>query len=150
MAKKVQKIVEDFKDFAFKDALLGTAVGIMLGSAIKDLVNSLIENILMPPIAHITSGIDFSELFITIGLEKFDTLEEAQEAGALVITYGQFINAILSFLILAIVLFLLIRFVQNSFKKKEVKKQKTTKKCPYCFSEIDKRATRCPECTSKL
>ena len=150
MAKKVQKIVEDFKDFAFKDALLGTAVGIMLGSAIKDLVNSLIENILMPPIAHITSGIDFSELFITIGLEKFDTLEEAQEAGALVITYGQFINSAISFLILAIVLFLLVNTAQKSFKRKEVKKEKTTKKCPYCFSKIDKRATRCPECTSKL
>ena len=150
MAKKVQKIVEDFKDFAFKDALLGTAVGIMLGSAIKDLVNSLIENILMPPIAHITSGIDFSELFITIGLEKFDTLEQAQEAGALVITYGQFINSAISFLILAFVLFLLVNTAQKSFKKKETKKEKTNKKCPYCFSEIDKRATRCPNCTSKL
>ncbi|MDD3474692.1 MAG: large conductance mechanosensitive channel protein MscL [Candidatus Dojkabacteria bacterium] len=150
MNKKVKKVVKDFKDFAFTDALLATAVGIMLGSALKDLVSSLIDNILMPPIAYITSGIDFSQLFITIGLEKFDTLEQAQEAGALVITYGQFINSILSFLILAVVLFLLIRIAQNSFKKKEVKKKKTTKKCPYCFSEIDKRATRCPECTSEL
>jgi large conductance mechanosensitive channel len=148
--KKVEKIAKDFKSFAFQDALLATAVGIMLGSAIKDLVNSLIDNILMPPIAYLTSGIDFSQLFITIGLDKFETLEEAQEAGALVITYGQFFNSLLSFLILSIVLFLLVRFAQKSVKKKEIKKQKTTKKCPYCFSEIDKRATRCPECTSEL
>ena len=150
MKKKIEKITKDFKDFAFTDALLATAVGIMLGSALKDLVNSLIDNILMPPIAYLTSGIDFSQLFITIGLDKFDTLKQAQEAGALVITYGQFINSILSFLILSLVLFLLIRFAKKSFKKKEVKKQKTTKKCPYCFSEIDKRATKCPECMSEI
>jgi large conductance mechanosensitive channel len=150
MQKKVKKVVKDFKEFAFTDALLATAVGIMLGSAIKDLVNSLIENILMPPIAYLTSGIDFSELFITIGLEKFETLEEAQKAGALVVTYGNFINAFLSFLILAIVLFFLIKFAKKGFKKEKIKKEKTTKKCPYCFSEIDKKATRCPNCTSKL
>ena len=150
MGKQVKKVINDFKDFAFKDALLATAVGIMLGAALKDLINSLIDNILMPPIAYVTSGIDFSQLFITIGLEKFETIEQAQEAGALVLTYGQFINSLISFLILSLVLFFLIKFAERSFKKKEIKKEKTTKKCPYCFSKIDKRASRCPNCTSKL
>jgi len=150
MEKKIKRVAEDFKNFAFKDALLATAVGIMLGTTLKDLISSLIDNILMPPIEHIASGIDFSKLFITIGLEKYSTIKEAQEAGALIITYGEFINSLISFLILAFVLFLLVRIVQKSFKKKEVKKEKSIKKCPYCFSEIDKRASRCPNCTSEL
>jgi len=150
MEKKIKRVAEDFKNFAFKDALLATAVGIMLGTTLKDLISSLIDNILMPPIEHIASGIDFSKLFITIGLEKYSTIKEAQEAGALIITYGEFINSLISFLILAFVLFLLVRIVQKSFKKKEVKKEKSTKVCPYCFSKIDKRATRCPNCTSEL
>jgi large conductance mechanosensitive channel len=152
MVKKFKKAAEGFKNFAFKDAVLGTAVGIMLGSALKDVITSLIDNILMPPIAYITSGIDFSKLFLVIGMEKYDSLETAQQAGALVLTYGQFINSFISFIILALVLYILTTVVIKKFKKDEKKKEekKTTKECPYCFTTIDIKATRCPNCTSKL
>jgi len=153
MNKKVKKIAEGFQNFAFKDAILGTAVGIMLGAAIKDLITALIDNILMPPIAYITSGIDFSEMFFVIGKGNFENVEMAREAGALILTYGEFINAFLSFVILAIVLYFLfdlgIKSLQKRFKKEEEKK-KTKKKCPFCFTEIHQKATRCPNCTSEL
>jgi large conductance mechanosensitive channel len=152
MVKKLKKVAEGFKDFAFKDAVLGTAVGIMLGTALKDVINSLIDNILMPPIAYITSGIDFSQLYMVIGRTKYESLETAKEAGALVLTYGQFINSFVSFIILALVLYFLTTFVLKQFKKDDNKKEKkkTTKQCPYCITTIDIKATRCPNCTSKL
>ena len=153
MLKKVKKVAKSFKDFAFKDAVLGTAVGIMIGSAIKDLINSLIDNILMPPIAYITSNIDFSKLFIVIGKGKYESIEMAEEADALILTYGKFINSFISFLILAFVLYLLVGVVVKSIQKgldeKKEKKEKI-KRCPYCFTAIDIKATRCPNCTSQL
>jgi large conductance mechanosensitive channel len=153
MKEKIKKAAEGFKDFALKDALLGTAVGIMIGSALKDLITSLIDNILMPPIAFITSGIDFSELFIVIGKGEYDTVEAANEAGALIITYGEFINAFVSFLVLAIALYILTNVVVKQIQKKDEKKKKekpTTKECPFCKTDIPIKAKRCPNCTSEL
>lgn len=153
MLKKLKKVAKDFKDFAFKDAVLGTAVGIMLGVGIKDLITSLIDNLLMPPIAFLTSGIDFSELFVVIGKSKYESLQAAKDAGALVLTYGAFINSLISFLILAFVLYLLVDIALKSIQKGKEKKegeQVSTKECPYCFTTIDKKATRCPNCTSTL
>jgi len=153
MKEKIKKAAEGFKDFALKDALLGTAVGIMIGSALKDLITSLIDNILMPPIAYLTSGIDFSELFIVIGKGEYDTVEAANEAGALIITYGNFINAFVSFLVLAIALYFLTNVVVKQIEKKDEKKKKekpTTKECPFCKTDIPIKAKRCPNCTSEL
>ncbi len=153
MKERIKKLAKGFQNFAFKDAVIGTAVGIMLGGALKELINSLIENVLMPPIAYITSGIDFAELFVVIGKGHYDSVEAAREAGALIITYGEFINALISFLILAVSLYFLVDFGVKSLQKrlvKEEKKKKTTKECPYCFTEIDIKASRCPNCTSEL
>jgi large conductance mechanosensitive channel len=142
MNKKVKKLTDDFKNFALKDAAFGTAIGIMLGAALKDVITSLIDNLLMPPIAYITSGIDFSDLFLTIG----DT--------DLTFKYGAFINSFIIFIITALVLFILTNVIVKSIKEKVVKdkkiEKKTTKECPYCKSEINKSATRCPHCTSKI
>lgn len=153
MVKRVKELAKGFQNFAFKDAVIGTAVGIMLGGALRELINSLIDNILMPPIAYVTSGINFSELFIVIGKGEYESLEAARGAGALVITYGEFINSFLSFIILAIALYFLIdlgvKGLQKRLKKEEEKK-KSTKKCPYCMTTIDIKAKRCPNCTSKL
>jgi large conductance mechanosensitive channel len=153
MEKKIKKVAEDFQNFAFKDAILGTAVGIMLGAAIKDLINSLIDNILMPPIAYLTSGLDFSELFLVIGKSRYESVDMAREAGALIITYGEFINSLITFLILALVLYFLfdlgVKSLQKRFKDEE-KKKPNTKVCPYCKTDIPIKATRCPNCTSKL
>ncbi|KUK77009.1 MAG: Large-conductance mechanosensitive channel [candidate division WS6 bacterium 34_10] len=155
MLKKLKKTFKDFKEFAFKDAVLGAAVGIMIGTALRDLINSLVDNILMPPIAYITSGINFEDLFIVIGKGTYEDIDAAREANALILTYGQFINSLISFLILAIALYLLINVfikgIQKRLDREEEKKEKpTTKECPYCKTQIPKKASRCPNCTSNL
>ena len=148
--KKVKKIAKDFKNFATKGDVLTMAIGIMLGTAFKDLIDSLVNDVISPPIAFLTSGIDFSTMFFTIGRERYETIEQAKEAGAIVITYGNFINTFISFLITAIVLFIFFNQMKKIFNKKETETKKTTKKCPYCFSDINIKATRCPECTSQI
>lgn len=155
MLKRLKKTFKDFQEFAFKDAVLGAAVGIMIGTALKDLISSLVDNILMPPIAYITSGINFEDLFLVIGKNGYDSIEAAQKADALILTYGKFINSLVSFLILAVVLYFLINVfvkgIQKRLEREDEKKEKpTTKECPYCITEIDIKATRCPNCTSKL
>lgn len=140
--RKIKKLSKEFQEFALKDAALGTAVGIMLGSALKDVITSLIDNILMPPIAYITSGIDFSDLYITIGKSE------------LTLKYGEFINSFIIFLITALILFLLANVIIKSITTRISKQKKTikkvTKQCPYCKSDIHIEATRCPNCTSEL
>jgi len=151
--KKLKELGKAFQDFALKGSAFSTAIGIMLGIALKEVINSLINNILMPPIAHITSGIDFSDLFFVIGKNSYESLELAKEAGALVVTYGAFINASINFLITALVLFLLTNLLVKSLKNvlvKEKEEKKAARKCPFCLSEVDEKATRCPYCTSKL
>ena len=148
--KEVKKIANDFKSFATKGDILTMAIGIMIGTALKDLIDSLVNDVISPPIGFLTSGLDFTNLFITIGKVQYETLEQAQEAGAITITYGNFINSLISFLITAIVLFIFVNQMQKLFEKRQKKVKKDTKKCPYCFSEIDIRATKCPSCTSKI
>jgi large conductance mechanosensitive channel len=148
--KKVKKIAKDFKSFAAKGDILTMAIGIMIGTAFKDLIDSLVNDVISPPIGFLTSGLDFRNLFITIGKTHYETIEQAQEAGATIITYGNFINSLISFLITAIVLFIFVNQAKKLFVKEEKKSKKITKECPYCFSEIDIKATRCSECTSKL
>ncbi len=148
--KKRRKLAEEFKDFATKGDIFTMAVGIMLGTAFKDLIDSLVNDIISPPIAFLTSGIDFSTLFFTIGRNHYETIQEAKEAGAVVITYGNFINTFISFFITAVVLFIFLKQFNKIFSKKEKQEKKTTKKCPYCFTDINILATRCPNCTSKL
>jgi len=155
MLEKLKKTFKDFQEFAFKDAVLGAAVGIMIGTALKDLISSLVDNILMPPIAYITSGINFEDLFIVIGKGTYENIDAAKEANALILTYGQFINSLISFLILAIVLYLLINVfvkgIQKRLEREEEKKEvPTTKECPFCKTDIPAKAKRCPNCTSKL
>ena len=152
--KKTKKLTDDFKQFAFKEATLGAAVGIMLGAAFRDVINSLVNDVLTPPIAHITSGIDFATLYFAFGSTKYETVEQAKEAGAVVIHYGNFISEFITFLITAFILFLIVyesTKLINAFNKKEEEKKKSKeKKCPYCKSKIDEEAIRCPFCTSKL
>ena len=152
--EKIAKLGEEFKGFAFKEATLGAAVGIILGSAIKAMIDSLVKDILTPPIGQLTSGLDFSNLFITLGKTQYESLELAREAGAAVITYGNFINATISFLITATVLFIIVyqgsKFTKK-FQKKELKEEKaTTKVCSFCKSDIHLEATKCPFCTSTV
>ena len=144
---KFKKAWEDFKSFALKDNVISLAVGVVIGAAFKDLIDSLVNNVFTPPIGFLAAKLDFSKLFITLGKIQYETLEEAKAANAVVIQYGLVLNALLTFLITAFVLYLVSKATQ---KEKDAKPVKKTKKCPYCMSEIDIKAKRCPFCTSEL
>lgn len=148
--KEVRNLFSEFKDFAFKEATLGVAIGIMLGGAVKSVIDSLVNDILTPPIAKLTSGIDFSDLYVVLGKGEYESLEAARDAGAVVITYGNFISVLISFLITAVVLFLIVYQGTKLVKKKEEKVQRATKVCPYCKSEVHKDAKKCAFCASNL
>lgn len=142
---------EDFKSFALKDNVISMAIGVVIGAAFKDLINSLVNNVFTPPIGFLTAKLDFSKLFITLGKTQYETLEEAKAANAVVIQYGLVLNTLIAFLITAFVLYLVSKAVSKATQKeKEAKIAKKTKKCPYCMSEINIKAKRCPFCTSEL
>lgn len=144
---------KEFKEFAVKGNVVDMAVGIMIGAAFTTVVKSLVDDVLMPPIALATGGLDFTDKFIV--LEAGDvggpymSLEAAKEAGAVVLRYGQFLNNIISFLIVALVLFFLIRWI-NRLRRPDTPPAPGTKPCPYCKSSVDLKATRCAFCTSEL
>jgi len=148
---KFKKGWEDFKSFALKDNVISMAIGVVIGAAFKDLINSLVNNVFTPPIGFLTAKLDFSKLFITLGKTQYKTLEEAKAANAVVIQYGLVLNTLIAFLITAFVLYLVSKAVSKATQKeKEAKIVKKTKKCPYCMSEINIKAKRCPFCTSEL
>lgn len=126
---------KEFKDFIARGNVLDMAIGIIMGSAFTAIVNSLVDDILMPVITGLTAGVNYEDVTLNV-------------AGAS-LKVGNFINAIISFLIISFVMFLIVKFL-NSLHKEEEDEEETTKTCPFCKSEIDIEATRCPECTSKL
>ncbi|HEC24206.1 MAG TPA: large conductance mechanosensitive channel protein MscL [Chloroflexi bacterium] len=146
-------MLKEFKEFALRGNVLDMAIGIIIGAAFSQIVNSLVNDILMPPIGLLLGRVDFSNLFITLSGGHYETLAAAQEAGAVTINYGLFINNVISFLIVAFAVFLLVRGVnrlQRQAQKEEEAAEPTTKECPYCLSTIPLKATRCPQCTSQL
>lgn len=147
---KIREEWKEFKNFAIKGDAITLAIGVIIGIAFKDLVDSLVNNIFTPPIGFLTARLDFSQLFITLGKEKYDTLAEAQAANAVVIQYGLVLNSIITFLITAIILYLIVRAMSKASEKNKKEEAKTTKECPYCLSEINIKAKKCPFCTSDV
>jgi large conductance mechanosensitive channel len=141
--------MSEFKEFAVKGNAVDMAVGIVIGVAFGNIVNSLVKDIIMPPIGLLTGGVDFTNLFIVLNGKSYSSLEAAQAAGAPTVNYGVFINTIINFIIIALAIFLVIRRV-NAMKKKPEEKVPDTKNCPYCKETISKDAVRCPHCTSDL
>lgn len=141
-------MLKEFKEFSIRGNLLDMAVGIILGVAFGSIISSLVNDIIMPPIGLALGGIDFANLFITLRGGPFTSVAAAKAAGAPTINYGIFINTIINFLIIAFVIFLLIRQVNRMQRKPEA--TPTTKPCPYCLSTIPLKAVRCPNCTSDL
>lgn len=147
---KLKEEWKGFKDFAMKGDAITLAVGVIIGVAFKDLVDSLVNNIFTPPIGFLTAKLDFSQLFITLGKDKYETLADAQAQGAVVLQYGLVLNAIITFLITAIILYLIVRAMSKALEKEKKEEAKTTKQCPYCLSDINIKAKKCPFCTSSV
>jgi large conductance mechanosensitive channel len=145
-------MVEEFKKFIMRGNVIDLAVGIIIGAAFSTIVNSLVNDILMPPIGYILGGVDFSNLFISLEGVSYESLAAAQEAGAATINYGVFLNAVINFLIIGVAIFFVIKAVNRlqSRPPEEVVEEPTTKECPFCASIIPIKATRCPNCTSQL
>jgi len=142
---------DDFKKFVMRGSVLDLAIGIIIGAAFTAVVNSLVNDILMPPIGLLLGGVDFSNKFIVLKGGTYDSLQAAKAAGATTLNYGLFINSIISFLIVAVVIFFIIRWFNTLTARPPAPAgPPTTKECPYCFSIISIRATRCPACTSEL
>lgn len=148
-------MLKEFKEFAMRGNVVDMAVGIIIGGAFATIVKSLVADVIMPPVGLMLGGVDFTDLFILLKegstAAPYATLAAAQEAGAVVISYGVFINAIISFLIVAFAVFLLIRSINRLRREEEAPPvEPTTKDCPFCFSSVSLKATRCPHCTSEI
>ncbi|MEP0202577.1 MAG: large conductance mechanosensitive channel protein MscL [Halioglobus sp.] len=148
-------MLDEFKKFAMRGNVVDMAVGIIIGGAFGTIVKSLVADVIMPPVGLLLGGVDFSNLFITLKegatAGPYSTLAIAQEAGAVTISYGIFINAVISFLIVAFAVFLLIRSINNmQAAEEEPAAEPTEKECPHCLTSIAIKATRCPNCTSEL
>lgn len=150
----MKKLLKEFREFAIQGNMIDMAVGIIIGGAFKDLVNSLVSDLIMPLVGMIVGKMDFSNLFIALDGGSYATLAAAQEAGAATFNYGLFITEIINFVIMAFVIFLVVRQL-NAIRrtlepKEEAPAEPTEKECPYCKTKIDIHATRCPHCTSQL
>ncbi|MBR1811932.1 MAG: large conductance mechanosensitive channel protein MscL [Clostridia bacterium] len=167
--EKGKGLFKEFKEFISKGNAMSLAIGVIIGGAFQAIVNSLVNDIIMPVVGLITGGIDFSNKFVLLGKGAYETLEEAnaaintlaqaEEAGIATLNYGNLITAIINFLIMAIVIFLIVKAINsagNAAKSKlgkdeaEEEPAPEPRLCPYCKSEIADDATRCPHCTSAL
>ena len=152
--KIAKKTMDEYKKFAIKGNAIDLAIGVVIGTAFTNIVNTIVSSVITPVISLITNNNNLSSLFITLKGGKFETIEEARNAGAIIISYGDLINAIINFFIISFVLFIIVSILKK-MNKKDAKKEEqiaktTTKKCPYCLSDIKIEATRCPYCTSIL
>jgi len=149
----MKKFMEEFKAFIAKGDVMSMAVGVIIGGAFNGLVTSLVNTVVMPTLSVFTGKLDFSQMFIAMDGVKYESLAAAQEAGAAVVQYGNFISQIINFIIMAFVVFLFVRTI-NKMREKEAPAPApaapTTKKCPYCLSEIPIEATKCAHCTSEV
>ena len=146
---------KEFKEFAIKGNVIDMAVGIIIGAAFGTIVNSLVQDVIMPPIGMLLGNVDFSNIFAVLKEGKvagpYASVAAAKSAGAVTINFGVFINTIISFILIAFAVFLLVRTINRMRREEEAPPAApATKDCIYCFSKIPIKATRCPNCTSEL
>ena len=147
----MRNLLKEFKEFIMRGNVLDMAVGIIIGLAFGKIITSLVNDIIMPPIGLALGGMNFSNLFINMSRTAYSSLEAAKTAGAPTINYGIFINVVVDFVIVAFIIFLIIRFINRlQRKREEVPAEPTTKDCLFCITAIPLKATRCPNCTSDL
>lgn len=155
MKNYLKNFMNEFKKFALKGNVVDLAVGIIIGSAFTAIVNSLVKDIIMPPIGAVFSGDAFSDLYINLSGKEFASLADAKAAGAATINYGSFLNTVIIFLITAFAVFLLVKAINRLQELTKVEEAEGPKKapaptCPFCLEVINKKATRCPHCTSVI
>jgi large conductance mechanosensitive channel len=145
-------MLKEFREFIARGNVIDLAVAVVIGVAFGKIVTTLVEGIIMPPIGTLTGGLDFASLFLVLDSSKGvpASLAEAKAKGIPVIAYGQFINDVLTFLVVAIVIFLIVKQYNRLKSKPAADASPTTKSCPYCLSTIPLQATRCAHCTSQL
>ncbi|MBN1928635.1 MAG: large-conductance mechanosensitive channel protein MscL [Chlorobiaceae bacterium] len=151
-------MLKEFREFALKGNVVDMAVGIIIGGAFGALVNSMVSDVLMPPLGLFLKGADFSDLFFVLkegsSPGPYLALADAKSAGAVTLNYGLFFNALIGFLIMAFAVFLLVRSINRLRRMSEKPAAPTaapeTKECPFCFTAIPVKAVRCPNCTSQL
>lgn len=142
--------IKEFKEFAMRGNVMDMAIGVIIGAAFGNIVSSLVSDVMMPPIGLLAGGIDFSNLFINLSGTQAATLAEARALDLPVLAYGAFINSVINFLIQAWAIFLVVKCVNKLRKPAPEPSAPAPRLCPYCFSEIHEKATRCPHCTSEL
>ena len=144
-------MLKEFKEFVMKGNVIDLAVAVIIGAAFGRIITSLVNDIIMPPLGLLLGNVNFTDLFISLNGTRYPTLADAQAAGAATINYGLFINTIIDFILVALVIFLVIRSI-NRMKRAPAPTPAapTTKECPHCFTQIPIPATRCPNCTSDL
>jgi large conductance mechanosensitive channel len=148
-------MIKEFKEFAMRGNVVDMAVGIIIGGAFGTIAKSLVADVIMPPIGLILGGVSFSDLFVVLkpGATPgpYAALADAQSAGAVTINYGVFVNSVVSFLVVALAVFFLVKAINNLKRAEEAPPpEPTTKDCPKCFTSIPIQATRCPHCTSEI
>lgn len=152
VAGKSKGFVDEFRKFIMRGNVIDLAVGVIIGGAFQSIVSSLVDDIVMPVISAITGGIDFFNWFIALDGNEYATIAKAKDAGAAIINYGTFITAVINFLLMALVIFCMLKFLNGvtSKVKKEEAEEPTEKECPYCLSMIPIGAKKCANCTSDL
>lgn len=144
-------MIKEFKAFVMRGNVMDLAVAFIMGAAFGKITTSLVNDVVMPPIGLILGKVDFNRMFLNLSGKQYATLADAQAAGAPIIRYGMFINTVLDFLIVAAVMFFVVRAANRLQKPKPVPSAApTTKECPFCVSTIPIKATRCPNCTSEI
>ena len=143
-------MMKEFREFAARGNVVDLAVGVIIGAAFGKIVTSLVNDIVMPPIGMVIGRVDFKSLFIALNGQQYATLADAQKAGAATINYGVFLNTILEFVIVAFVIFLMVRQINRLKTPAPAPPTEEARDCPFCLSRIPLKATRCPHCTSEL
>ena len=142
-------MLKEFKEFAMRGNVLDMAIGIIIGGAFGKIISSLVGDVLMPPIGRLMGNLDFTNLFVALNGQAYDSLKADKDAGAPTINYGLFLNTVIDFVIVAFVIFLLVKQM-NRLKKEAPAAAPSTKECPYCLSQIPLKATRCVGWTSEV
>lgn len=152
LAGKGKGFANEFREFVMRGNVMDLAVGVIIGGAFQSIINSLVNDVIMPVISLLTGGIDFTNYYVCLDGNTYESYAAAQEAGAAVLGYGAFITAVINFLLMALVIFCLVKFLNAmaAKAKKEEEAEPTEKECPFCKAMIPIKATKCQHCTSDL